>query len=334
MQMHDTSLNMSTLMASWTTSVLYGINIVMYACCVRVLYHRGLVGFNRVLIIMATLQFFISTGHNAACLVQLIRGFITNGDTPNGPFIYFLDMASPEHVAQEAFYITNSVLGDAILIWRLYIVWNNNWWLCAPFATLVAATTICGYVAISHLAHFSPVDPVFLANLGNWLLSTWCLSLVTQVGATLLIAYKIWATTSWGINKSSSHMKVFWMVVESGAVYSFTTVILLSLYVAKENAGAIVGAALGQISCLVPTSIIVRTGLVSAATSTAGSFPSFRAATRLPRKSSQGSGTITQEGEIDSAQEICLTDMVSDDEAKNAGLIDLEKGNSLSRARA
>lgn len=61
----------------------------------------------RVLVIMATLQFLISTGHNAACLVQLIRGFITNGDIPNGPFLYFLNMASIEHVTQETFYITN-----------------------------------------------------------------------------------------------------------------------------------------------------------------------------------------------------------------------------------
>jgi len=322
---------MSALMSSWVAAVLYGINIVLYVCCVRVLYHRGFSGFNRVLIVMATLQFLIATGHNITCLVQLIRGFITNGDIPNGPFIYFLDMALSEHVAQEALYITNSLLGDAILIWRLYIVWNGNWWLCGPFVMLVGATTICGYIAISHLAHFTPVDPVFLATLGNWILSTWSLSFVTQVSATLLIAYKIWASTAWGLRSSSSHMKVLWLVVESGAIYSFATAILLGLYASKANAGAIVGGALGQISCLVPTSIIVRIGFVGTSASTVGSFPSFRAAPRPPPQGSQTSGTITQGADTDTTQEIHLTDMVYEDRFKNSDLTDVEKGNSFLR---
>ncbi|KAJ7499647.1 hypothetical protein FB451DRAFT_1385335 [Mycena latifolia] len=285
---------MATLMASWLAAVLYGINVVLYVCCIRVLYHRGLAGINGILLILATLQFMISTGHNVTCLVQLIRGFITNGGTSSGPFLYFLDMASTEHVLQEGFYIANSVIGDGILIWRMFIVWNRNWWLCAPFLALLTATTgqyfcarpfwtepfssVCGYIAIAQLAHFSPVDPVFLAALGHWILSTWSLSLVTQVGATLLIAYRIWADTAWGLKTSSKHANAFWMVVESGAVYSCTTVILLSLYVAKLNCGAIVGGALGQISCIIPTSIIVRIGVADSSGSTVGSLPSLRAA--------------------------------------------------------
>ncbi|KAJ7699675.1 hypothetical protein B0H17DRAFT_1196280 [Mycena rosella] len=335
--MPDTSLNMATLMASWLAAVLYGMNVVLYICCVRVLYRRGLVGINRILLVLATLQFLISTGHNVTCVVQLIRGFITNGGTSSGPFIYFLDMASTEHVLQESFYIANSVIGDGILIWRMFIVWNRNWWLCGPFLALLTATTICGYIAVSHLARFAPLDPVFLAALGQWILSTWSLSLVTQVGATLLIAYRIWVNTAWNMKTGSSHANVFWMVVESGAVYSFTTVILLALYVSKLNSGAIVGGALGQLSCLIPTSIIVRIGFTTSSGSTAGTYPSLRAV-RPAHPSSQGTGTtkygednafvtVTRRTETESGQDITLTHMPYESaENKHQGLGDLETG--------
>lgn len=53
------------------------------------------------------MQFAISTGHVTVLLVQLIRGFVTHGGIVGGPTFYFLDQATPEHLAQEAFTVAN-----------------------------------------------------------------------------------------------------------------------------------------------------------------------------------------------------------------------------------
>ncbi|KAJ7513160.1 hypothetical protein B0H11DRAFT_1898397 [Mycena galericulata] len=74
---------------------------------------------------------------------------------------------------------------------------------------------------------------------------------------------------------------------EYGAIYSIATVITLALYVSKANSGAISGGALGQISCLIPTSIIVRIGFVNS--SPTNYIPSLRA-TRPPGNDPQGTG--------------------------------------------
>ena len=56
---------------------------------------------------VAAVQFALATGHVITLLVQLIRAFVGESGTPNGTLLYLLNQATPEHVAQEVFYITN-----------------------------------------------------------------------------------------------------------------------------------------------------------------------------------------------------------------------------------
>jgi hypothetical protein len=212
--------------------------------------------------VVSSVQFGLATGHVITMLVQLVRGFIGAAGTLDGPSLYLQDQSTPEHVAQEVLYITNSLIGDGILIWRLWIIWNRNTWLCAPFAVLGIATAVAGYTALGHLASLNSTDTVFLSQVHNWLVATWVLSLATQLGATLLIGYQFWKSIRWnskGIR--ASRLSVLWILVESGALYSTTTIFLLGF--SSTNTGAIFAAALGQISALAPTLIIVRAGLKS-----------------------------------------------------------------------
>lgn len=223
---------------------------------------KGLRGPNLMMLIVSSVQFALATGHVITLLVQLIRAFIGAAGTLDGPSLYLLDQSTPEHVAQEVLYITNSLIGDAILIWRLWIIWGRNNWLCVPFIVLCIATGVSGYTALAHLARLNSTGSVFLTRVHNWLISTWVLSLATQLGATLLIGYKFWKSIRWhtkGIR--ASRLSILWILVESGALYSVTTLFLLGF--SSTNTGAIFAAALGQISALAPTLIIVRAGLKS-----------------------------------------------------------------------
>jgi hypothetical protein len=57
----------------------------------------------RLMLLVATVQFALATGHVITLVVQLIRGF---GGTSIRS-LYLLDQATPEHLAQEFLYITN-----------------------------------------------------------------------------------------------------------------------------------------------------------------------------------------------------------------------------------
>ncbi|KAI0061238.1 hypothetical protein BV25DRAFT_1917190 [Artomyces pyxidatus] len=261
---HDISWNMGALVSSWVVGPLYGINICVFVLCLRVLHLKGLRRTNLALFITAIVQFCLSTGHVITLLVQLIRGFITSAGTIDGPTIYFLNQATPEHIAQEVLYITNVrlLIGDAILIWRLYIIWNRNFWLASPFVAFCIASGVCGYTAIAHIAQLSKTGSIFIPRIHNWLLATWIFSIATQVSATLLIGYKIWRSVSWNaFGVRGSRLSILWILVESGAAYSVTTVFLLGFW--GEATGAIFSASLGQLSAIGPTLVIVRAGLKS-----------------------------------------------------------------------
>jgi hypothetical protein len=106
---------------------------------------------------------------------------------------------------------------------------------------------VTGYTALVNLSRLSPTDSVFLPRVHNWLLATWSLSIATQFGATVLIGYRFWKTIRWtskGIR--ASRLSVLWILVESGALYSVTTIFLLGF--SSTNTGAIFAASLGQIS--------------------------------------------------------------------------------------
>jgi hypothetical protein len=110
-------------------------------------------------------------------------------------------------------------------------------------------TPVTGYTGLVNLSHLSPTETVFLARVHNWLIATWCLSIATQFGATLMIGYRLWKSirlnsTRNGIRKS--RLDVLWILVESGALYSVTMIFLLGFSAA--NTGAIFAASLGQIS--------------------------------------------------------------------------------------
>ena len=115
----------------------------------------------------------------------------------------------------------------------------------------ILVNIVTGYVALVNLAQLSPTDSVFVPRVHNWLIATWCLSIATQFGATLLIGYRFWRSIQWSSTGiGASRLAVFWILVESGALYSVTTIFLLGFSAA--NTGALFAAALGQISVCVP----------------------------------------------------------------------------------
>jgi len=247
---------MSSLVSFWIVGPLYGINICVFILCAHVLHMKGLSKWNLMMLAVAAVQFGLATGHVISIVVQLVRGF---GGTSNRT-LYLLDQSTPEHLAQEYLYITNSLFGDAILIWRLWIIWDRNFWLSGPFVLLCLATAVTGYTALIDLSHLSAIDTVFSARVHNWLIASWSLSIATQFGATLMIGYRFWKAVKWNMNSiRESRLAVLWILVESGALYSVTTIFLLGF--SATNTGGIFAAALGQISALGPTLIIVRAGL-------------------------------------------------------------------------
>jgi len=264
---HDVTASMAGLVGFWCTTLLYGINLVVYFSCITILLKRksAKASVTAVLLGTATVQFMLSTTYLAIGLRMLIEGFIWAASTLGASNAYWNDVSSPLQVASKGTYITNSLIGDSILVWRLYVVWGNNVIICILPILIVIGTAVCGYAAVADLARLDPTaGPNALFAIANWILGAWSLSIATQILVTLAIAGRIyWMSrgTSLARGASKRYMSVIWIIVESGAIYSITTIFLLAFFDLQTQAGGVIGACLAQICAIVPTLIIVRVGM-------------------------------------------------------------------------
>ena len=114
-----------------------------------------------------------------------------------------------------------------------------------------SSITVTGYVSIHKLTSVNPLDPSSVNGLLIWLKATWSLSLATQLGVTLLIASRIWWVSRFARKgkdvESTIYLKIVWTLVESGALYAFTAILLLAFFNSQAHVGTIIGDALGQI---------------------------------------------------------------------------------------
>lgn len=132
---------------------------------------------------------------------------------------------------------------------------------------------------------------VFDPSILSWITSTFVLTIVTQIAATILIAARIYVASQpyraaedapeggyemgvvigggkkemggrrYARTQRDKYMAVVWIVVESGAIYSSAAIVQLVTYLEKMNAGVIMEFLLSQLSAMVPMMIVVRVGL-------------------------------------------------------------------------
>lgn len=88
---------------------------------------------------------------------------------------------------------------------------------------------------------------MFSGNVPQWILAAWSLSIVIQMSASLLIAWRIWSVHVHSSHKDPTIVSVMWTILESGLVLSSATVFLLAFFLIKVVAAAIVIAICGQL---------------------------------------------------------------------------------------
>ncbi|PBK62091.1 hypothetical protein ARMSODRAFT_1025211 [Armillaria solidipes] len=276
--MKSLPVDYASLVGVWCGTVLYGVNLVLYFSCVNLLIRRRW----WLLLGSATFQFIISTIHIAAGLHSLIEGFIWSKDT-NGAVFFWGNQARLVDILQESATITNCIACDAIMLWRLYVIWNKSVKVSVPPAAMVLAFggqcsllaifapvllltfKVCGYISIYQL---SCIDsrPESMQILYRWLQASYSLSLATQLSVTTMIVVRIWwLSQRVGAWKPAATSKpstgIIWMIVESGAISAITSTLFLAFFNTDANISIILANSLGQISAIAPALILFRVAL-------------------------------------------------------------------------
>ncbi|KAJ8488673.1 hypothetical protein ONZ45_g13866 [Pleurotus djamor] len=226
------------------------------------------------------LMFIVATIHIALNVLRLLRGYVfLSGEV--GPAQYFLDLGRWENVAHDALNAFMTWIADGLIIYRAFLVWNNNFYVIILPCLLLIMSIIANAIALKEFTQ-APMGTIFGPSLKHWMNSIYALAFVQNVMTTGLIAYRIWRqereSNQVGIHTSgsrSSLMPIVRIVIESAMIYVVELLVLIILYALHHNGQFVVQESVvptvGIVFTLLTIRIIMRAQVTTNPTSEAQS---------------------------------------------------------------
>ncbi|TFK38856.1 hypothetical protein BDQ12DRAFT_682617 [Crucibulum laeve] len=258
------SVNLATVCIE---SFLYGTFFILFVTSLYLLAVRqkttnaeGSV-FLTPLVFGSILIFITITSHWICTFLRLFQAFVTfnRGTTP---LEFYADLTQTSEVVKTGFLMASLVIGDAMIIYRLWIVWSyNRLVIIFPICTLMGLTA-CGVGITYQFTQYKPGENVFLSVAGRWITSDCVFTLCTNVYSTIMIAYRVW-----NVNVSSKKFgganlnSVLGIVVESAVIYTSWTIFFFASYQSESNLQFIAVDAWSAMSGIAFMFINVRVGL-------------------------------------------------------------------------
>ncbi|KAG2155520.1 hypothetical protein DEU56DRAFT_943206 [Suillus clintonianus] len=214
--------------------LLYGVFFTLYWFTLFILLKKT--GIQRQLILpVATLLLCIATAHLIVDFVRALEAFVFKVDTI-GANAYYSNFASPLFVASMTLYITQTILADGIVVWRCYVLNNRSPFVAVPGCIILLANVVTGYYGIGTLSRARPQSNV-PPTVDGCIATFDTLTMVVSVTSTILNAWRIYRSRRFMAEEGlGAFLPVFVVVIESGAFYATSILILLVTFFIGSNA--------------------------------------------------------------------------------------------------
>jgi len=222
-------------------SLIYGVFLVLCSTCFYVLITKrrssGVASqgpVNKTMLLICTVLFLSITAHWICDVTRLFNAILYY---PQGPIAYYANLAIPVNVVKTGLYIFECMVGDSLMIYRLWVVWNRKTIVCLlPIASFFCLT-VTGIGITYQFSQVTVGENVFETACGRWITSCFSSTLLTNIYCTILISYRIWSInrriqTKTGKSDLSS---VIIIIVESALLYTIATLATFVSYQVKSN---------------------------------------------------------------------------------------------------
>ncbi|KAG2040560.1 hypothetical protein BDR03DRAFT_132341 [Suillus americanus] len=192
---------------------------------------------NRPIILVAISLFILSTAHIVVNIIRLENGFVKYRNTfPGGPAAFFQDISQPTFFVKNMIYGFQTMLGDGVLIYRCYVVWQSIGIIILPsllWCSCSAATLIAIFDALQ-----ANGGNVFTGQTRVWVVAMVTLTLSTNLISSGLVAYRIWMMerkVSTMRATSDTLMPIVRVLVDATIIYSGMLLVMLICFVSDNN---------------------------------------------------------------------------------------------------
>jgi len=191
---------------------------------------------NLLLLVASTLLFTMISAHWAIEVARVFEVVIDlEGKIPID--LYFANLADPKQIAVTGLFECEVLVGDFILIYRLYHVYRPMWWVCIIPIGCWCALAVSTGLLLSNMTLVTASTGVFTERVISWITSSFSLTLCTNVYCTGLIIIRLWR----GHRSVSAHVgksrviKVLRIFVESAALLTICLTCTFATYEAGNN---------------------------------------------------------------------------------------------------
>ncbi|KAH9055687.1 hypothetical protein EDB87DRAFT_1761350 [Lactarius vividus] len=291
------SFSSSELLALCFESVLYGVYLVLFVGCIKVLIskRRRRAGGNIRLVLISSTLFVLITWHEIIDAIRLYMAY-KGSETSTGADVYYLHVASMLSLMKTSLYLVETLASDLFILYRCYVVWNAS--------IAVIALPVLLYFADMGMISLSPRSPAlaFTKSRKSKISSSpleqeritnsfFSCTLAVNSVCTGLIAYRIWRTQRQTrdakMGSNLTHVSI--IVIESGAIYLTVLACNVASYVLKSNLFNIFLDMTSPIIGIVFSLIIVRVGLGISSEDTRRTMQSISFS--MPSKTSGGNSS-------------------------------------------
>ncbi|TBU45887.1 hypothetical protein BD309DRAFT_955294 [Dichomitus squalens] len=258
------TLQVASIFSTTVEATLYGYSVFMFMLAMWIMLRdRRRRHINHWMVAAGCGLIALATAEMAVNIARVYQGFVSKGPfTDGGPEAYFANVSELTFVVKSCLYNAQTLILDAVVIYRTYVVWQNI------LVCVVPMIGWCGLFAGSiglnvALATAPQKGDVFAVQTGEWITSVYALTLATNLSSTTLLAFKIWTVTrrSAQYRSSSFLTPVLWVIIESGAIYSMTITAALISFVVKSNGVYVLLDMISPIISIVFNMLIIRVGL-------------------------------------------------------------------------
>ncbi|KAI0049447.1 hypothetical protein FA95DRAFT_1604415 [Auriscalpium vulgare] len=256
------------LIALFIESVFYGLYLVTFGISIRVLAFTKSFCQRRICLLTVVLLLFVVATLNIAFSLRHVLDAFVWYTGPGGARAQLYDISNRVNAIKTVNYVVQTIIGDGMLLYRLYAVYSHDWRIVA-FPALLWATTI-GLGAVTCQITFSLDQDATLNSkrLVPFVTSALGVTMALNVVATSLILLKLWVLQrrSSKVVVAPAHdsqgsvlRRLTHVLIESAAMYTTAVFIFFVVYACSNDGYYAITDSIVQIIGIAFNFIIVRT---------------------------------------------------------------------------
>ncbi|KAI0368716.1 hypothetical protein BV20DRAFT_947415 [Pilatotrama ljubarskyi] len=265
----DVRLDLAAVVSTTLEAMLYGFSIFMFGVTIYILRRNNRLldrPMNYPMLAVSCAFLVCSTAHMIIDIVRICDGLVWYRDTfQGGPIAFFALPSQSTFVAKNIVYSIQTLLGDGVLIYRCYVVWDS-WRIVAFPVVLWVWVAVASALSIHGVATLPENSgTVFNPSVGQWITAFYASTLATNFIVSFILGSKIWVTNHRASRNrpGGSLLHVVRIIADAGLLYSATLTAALVCFAQKSNGQYIVLDIVTPVISITFYMVIIRVGIAA-----------------------------------------------------------------------